>query len=415
MRKDKRVLFLGNLMIAYNRDVLRGVAKCAANRPEIRVFFPDSFESADIPRLLQGDVHGVIAAGCPPAWRLPETIAKRRLPAVDISAELKPSSVPRVVTDDAMVGRMAANYFIDRGFKRLVYYGLSQHYSSDVRQEGFCQQASKHGIIARCFQKENAEAEDRAGIFPSTAARWLKDLPKPTAIFAADDHLGAYLVEACQHLKIRIPEDVALLGVDNDDLYGQLRTPHLSSILQNTQEIGLRAMELLYRVMRGRKVRSSTILIEPVRVITRLSSDIFGVEDEVVREALGLIQQRLRNGLSVKWLADQLAISRPTLDRRFLAALNRTPTMEIQRTQMETARQLILDSDMPIAQVAEASGYSSPRQFSTSFHRYFKQTPRDMRKTHRYAAPHSPDSRTEPSFLPNQKGYTTRYWDIHRH
>lgn len=403
MRKDKRVLFLGNLMIAYNRDVLRGVAKCAATRPEIRVFFPDSFESADIPGLLQGDVQGVIVAGCPPTWRVPVTIAQRGIPAVDVSAELKPSSVPRLVTDDAMVGRMAADYFIDRGFKRLVYYGLSQHYSSDVRQEGFCQQASKHGIAARCFQKESAEAEDRAGIFPGTAARWLKDLPKPTAIFAADDHIGAYLAEACQHLKIRIPEDVALLGVDNDDLYGQLRMPHLSSILQNTQEIGLRAMEMLYRLMHGKKVKASTVLIPPVRVITRLSSDIFGVEDQMVREALGLIQQRLRNGLSVKWLADHLAISRPTMDRRFLAALNRTPAMEIQRIQMETARRLILDSDMPIAQIAQEAGYSSPRQFSTSFHKYFKLTPRDMRKTYRYAATGSPDSRTRPSFASNIK------------
>lgn len=385
MRKDKRVLFLGNLMIAYNRDVLRGVAKCAAGHPEIRVFFPDSFESADIPGLLRGDVHGVIAAACPPAWQLPGAIARRRIPAVDVSAELKPSSVPRVVSDDAMVGRMAADYFLDRGFKRLVYYGMAQHYSSDVRQSGFSQQAAKRGITAQCFHKENAEAEDRAGIFPSTAARWLKHLPKPAAIFAADDHLGAYLVEACQHLKIKVPEDVAILGVDNDDLYGQLRTPHLSSILQNTQEIGSCAMDILYRLMHGHKIKDSTNLILPIRVTTRLSSDIFGVEDPLVREALGLIQQRLRSGLSVKWLVHELATSRPTMDRRFLAALNRTPTMEIRRIQMETARQLVLDSDMPIAQVSLETGYSSPRQFSTSFHKYFKQTPRDMRKAHRYS------------------------------
>jgi LacI family transcriptional regulator len=397
MRKNKRVLFLGNLAVAYNRDVLRGVAEFAGQQAEIRVFFPDNFEPADLPALIRGDIHGVIVAGCPPEWQLPEKIAQRGVPAVDVSAELETSSLPRVVTDDAAVGRMAADYFIDRGFKRLVYYGMSQRYWSDARRDSFLAQAASRGASAQYFYKQQAEAEDRAGLYPSTAARWLKHLVKPTAIYAGDDLLGAYLVEACRHLKIRVPEDMAILGTDNDDLYGQLRTPHLSSILLDSRAIGLRAMELLYRLIRGRKIRNATILIPPIRVITRLSSDIFGVEDDLVREALGLIQQQLRNGVSAKWLADKLAVSRPTMERHFNSALSRSPATEIQRIQMETARQLVLDTDMPIAQVAEEAGYSSPRQFSTSFHHYFKETPRNMRKTHRYAAAASPDSGTRAS------------------
>ena len=394
MRKNKRVLFLGNLAVAYNRDVLRGVAEYAGGNPEIRVFFPDNFEPADLPALIRGDIHGVIVAGCPPAWKLSEAIAIRGVPAVDVSAELETSSLPRVVTDDAAVGRIAADYFIDRGFRRLVYYGMSQRYWSDARRDGFIAQAAARGATAHYYRKQEAEAEDRAGLYPSTAARWLKHLSKPAAIYAGDDLLGTYLVEACRHLKIRVPEDIAILGTDNDDLYGQLRTPHLSSILLDSRNIGLRAMEMLYQRMRGKKIKTMTVLIPPIRVITRLSSDIFGVEDDLVREALGLIQQNLPSGISVKWLADQLAVSRPTMERHFLAALNRTPATEIQRIQMETARQLVLDSDMPIAQVAEKSGYSSPRQFSTSFHAYFNETPRNMRKTHRYAAAASPDSGT---------------------
>ena len=397
MRKNKRVLFVGNLAIAYNRDVLRGVAEYAGQQPAIRVFFPDNFHPADLPALIRCDIHGVIVAGCPPAWKLPERISRRGVPAVDVSAELETSSLPRVVTDDAAVGRMAADYFIDRGFKRLVYYGMSQRYWSDARRDGFIAQAAARGADARYFHKQQAEAEDRAGLFPGTAASWLKKLPKPTAIYAGDDLLGAYLVEACRHLRIRVPEDMAILGTDNDDLYGQLRTPHLSSILLDSRNIGIQAMAMLYRLIRGRKVKAKTVLIPPVRVITRLSSDIFGVEDELVREALGLIQQHLSSGVSVKWLAERLAVSRPTMERHFEAALNRSPATEIQRIQMETARQLVLDSDMPIADVAQKAGYSSPRQFSTSFHDYFNETPRTMRKMHRYAAAASPDSGTRAS------------------
>ncbi|MDA8376577.1 MAG: substrate-binding domain-containing protein [Planctomycetia bacterium] len=403
MRKNRRVLFLGNLTIAYNRNVLRGVAEYAARQPEIRVFFPDNFEPADLPNLIQGDIQGVIAAGCPPKWNLPMLIKKRGVPAVDVGAELEKTSLPRVITDDAAVGRLAADYFIDRGFKRLVYYGMSRRYWSDVRCDGFCAQASQRSATVQCFQKAEAEAEDRAGLFPGTVAHWLKRLTRPTAIFAGNDMLGTYLVEACQHLKIRVPEDIAILGVDNDDLYGQLRTPHLSSILQDSREIGVRAMELLYRLMPRRKISVTTTLVPPIRVITRLSSDIFGVEDELVRKALGVMQQQLRNGVRVRGVLRELVVSRPTLERRFLAALGRTPAKEIQRIQLETARQLVLDSDLPLAKVADETGYRSPRQFSTAFHHYYKQTPRDMRKAHRYTPAAASGSDGRPVLSPSAK------------
>ena len=391
MRKNRRVLFLGNLAVAYNRDVLRGAAKYAASQPEIRIFFPDNFEMADFPKLIRGDICGVLTAGSPPAWRLSEEIAQRQLPAVDVSAEAPSSKLPRVITDDVAVGRMAANYFVDRGFRRLVYYGMENRYWSDARRDGFIAQANARGATAEYFHKQEQEAEDRQGIYPSAAVRWLKRLTTPVAVYAGDDLLGTYLIDACRRLKLKVPEEVAILGTDNDDLYGQLRAPHLSSILLDTYNIGFRAMALLYQIMRRRKLRTTQVLIPPLRVITRLSSDIFGVEDDLVREGLKMIHRNLKSGVSVKWLADQLAVSRPTMERHFVATLGRTPATEIQRIQMETARGLILDSDMPIARVAEEAGYSSPRQFSTSFHHYFDQTPRDMRKAKRLEDARSPE------------------------
>ncbi|NNM85871.1 MAG: substrate-binding domain-containing protein [Phycisphaerales bacterium] len=373
------------MAIAYNRDVLRGVAAYVASRPQLRVFFPDNFEPSKLNRLLQSEISGVIVASVPPVWKLQDKIAVRGLPAVDISADLEQSKLPRVATDDRAVGQLAANYFIDRGFKQLVYYGMARRYWSVARGQGFVHQARRRGAIVQSFYKDEADGEDLAGLFPATAAKWLKTVSKPSAIFTGNDQLGAYLVEACQQLRIRVPEDVAILGVDSDDLYGQIRVPHLSSIRQDSREIGRQAAEWLERLMHARKLKVNTLLLPPAGLVTRLSSDVFGVEDVLVRTALGLVQRQLHEGPSTKLLVAKLDVSRPTLERHFLKALGRSPATEIQRLQMEKARQLVLDSDIPIATVAAQTGFSSPRQFSTSFRHYFKETPRTMRKHHRYA------------------------------
>lgn len=384
MPKNRRVLFVGNLNVAYNRDVLRGVADYTAGHPEVRVFFPENFAPSDLPSLMDADIHGLILGAYPASWKMSEKIARCGIPAVDVSAERGASSLPRVMTDDKAVGRLAADYFIDRGFRRLVYCGMADRYWSDARCAGFVEQASARGALTECFYKEQTAVEDRAGLHLSKAIRWINQLTKPTAVYAGDDLIGAYLIESCRQFGVRVPEDVAILGTDNDDLYGQLRTPHLSSILLDNHRIGRHAMELLQLLMRRRKPPVATLLVPPVRVITRLSSDIFGVEDELVRNALGLIQQNLRSGVSIKWLTNELAVSRPTLERHFLATLGRSPATEIQRKQMEIARHLIVETDTPIAKVAVEAGYSSARQFSTSFHQYFNLTPRDMRKIHQY-------------------------------
>jgi LacI family transcriptional regulator len=385
MPKNRRTLFVGNLNVAYNRDVLRGVAAYTAQHPDIRVFFAENFKPADLSSLVSADIHGIILGGYPPVWKMSHRIAELGIPAVDVSAELGSSCLPRVMTDDKAVGRMAADYFMDRGFRRLVYYGMVNRYWSEMRLAGFTDQATARGAQTQSFLKQQTAVEDRAGFYSVKAVSWIKKIPKPFAIYAGDDLIGSYLIEVCRQIGVRVPEDVAILGTDNDDLYGQLRTPHLSSILLDSRRIGLQAMEMLQRIVQRGTPAVKTLLIPPIKIITRLSSEIFGVEDALVRESLGLIHQNLRKGVSVKWLAHEMAISRPTLERHFIAAIGRSPAKEIQRMQMEAARHLIIDTDTPIAKVALDTGYSSPRQFSTSFHEYFNQTPRDMRKTQRYA------------------------------
>lgn len=385
MRKVKRIVFLGDLTVTCNRDVLRGIAEYADGHLDLRVFFPARVDPGNVAELVRADLDGIAMGSSPAFWKLPQSIAERKIPAVDVSGEGADFNMPAVTTDNEMVGRMAADYFLDRGFRRLAYFGMAQRRWSDLRGSGFAAQCRARGVTILGSYHQQDEPDGPCQLFFGALPRWLLSAEKPVAIFAGADSLGTSLVDGCKHANIMVPEQVAVLGVDNDDLFGQLRNPRLSSIAVNSREIGLRGMELLHGLMEKRRAPALT-QVPPVQVITRLSTDVLGVQDELVRQALGLISQHLRSGVSVKVMAAHLAVSRPTLERRFARALGRSPASEVRRMQLETARRFLLNSDIPIAQVAAEAGYSSARQLSTSFHAHYGVMPKEMRKAHREGA-----------------------------
>ncbi|MGC8624294.1 MAG: substrate-binding domain-containing protein [Phycisphaerae bacterium] len=379
----KRIMFLGNLAAAYNRYVLKGVVAYTIAHPHLRVFFLDSLNIADIRGLLKSGFHGVIVGSCPLESHLPRWVVESGVPAVDASGQhIFENVLPRVLTDDPATGRLAVDYFFNRGFRHLVFYGLKKYHWADLRWQGFESRARELGLTVKRFDKQGMDTEDREGKTPDTAARWLRDLEKPTAIFAGNDFLAAYLIEACVEMGLRVPEDVAVLGADDDDLYVHIREPEISSIPLRTNEIGFNAMAMLQSLIQKQPLPSNSILLVPDRVITRRSTDLLAVQDSIVREALVIIKQQLKNGIGPKGLAHRLEISKPTLQRHFFAALGRGPSEEIHRTQMELVQRLLADSRMPMAQITTEAGFSSPRRFSEWFHREVGTTPTQYRQRH---------------------------------
>jgi LacI family transcriptional regulator len=383
MAAMRQVLFLGSLSIGYNRDILRGIGDYAAQDHRLEILFPTDYEPANANRLHQPDLSGVIIGACPQFSHFISQLVRTHKPMVDVSAERAATGLTRIITDDQAVGEMAADYFIERGFKSLIYYGMSGRHWSAVRWRGFQKKAQYRNVSVAHFDRPSGAVNPQAGFFPYPVGDWLKTSPRPGAIFAGDDLLGAELIEACQRLGIRVPEDIAILSVDNDDIYNSWRNYRLSSVVLNTREIGRRAVDALFRLIQGRSVPSSSILISPVHIVTRFSTNIFGVHDPLVREALQLIHKDFGNGISVKRLASELAVSRPTLERRFVGQLGRTPAAEISRVQAQCARRKLLDTDKSVAQVAVEAGYSSARQLRAALEQHFGITPRAMRKLSR--------------------------------
>ncbi len=383
MTSMKRVMFLGNLAAAYNRYVLKGVVAYTGAHPRLRVFFLDSLNTTDMRSVLKAGFHGVVVGSCPPEFHLPRWVVESSVPAVDASGQhIFDNVMPRVLTDDPATGRLAVDYFFNRGFRHLVFYGVQHYHWADLRWRGFESRARELGLTVKRFDKRGMDTEDREGKTPDTAARWLRNLEKPTAIFAGNDFLAAYLVEACIEMGVKVPEDVAILGADDDDLYVHIREPEISSIPLRTNEIGFNAMALLHALIQKQPLPSHSMLLAPDRVITRRSTDLLAIEDPLVKTALIIIKQQLKNGVSLKALAHRLEISKPTLQRHFLAALGRGPGKEIHRTQMELVRQLLADSRMPMTQIAAEAGFSSPQRLSEWFRREAGSTPTHYRRRH---------------------------------
>jgi LacI family transcriptional regulator len=380
MKAVRPILFLGSLSIGYNRSILRGIGEYIATRDGLSVMFPTDYEPADIRWLDRTDVRGLVLGACPPFGPAISRRIKQGLPTVDVSAE-SDSGLLKVISDDCAVGRMAADYLIDRGFKSVVYYGMALRYWSAMRWRGFQQQAMARGITCRHFDRPAARLASSGSFFPCLAETWIKVLEYPAAIFAGDDLLGAEIFETCRALRIRVPEQIAILSVDNDDIFGCWRSCRLSSVELNTAEISHRAMDMLTRLIARQKTPLTNVLVQPVRVVTRFSTNVFGVDDPLVAKALEMIHQRVSNGISVKQLVGMLGTSRPTLERHFGDVLARSPAVEISRVRAELARKQLLTTDRTVNDIALHAGYSSPRQMRGALQQFFGCTPREIRCT----------------------------------
>jgi LacI family transcriptional regulator len=270
---------------------------------------------------------------------------------------------------------------------------------SNERQQGFREE------IERTFHARQADAgrngdgrreftfasygvgrDDSAGAFDRSHKRrsaamgaWLASLPKPVAVFAANDLWGFELVQAARELRLHVPDDVALLGVDNEELLCEIAHPPLSSIRMGAEQIGHAAVSLLERLLLRQRIPKDIARVPPLEVVTRQSSDVLAVEDPDVAAALRHIRQHALRGLNVKELLNEVPLNRRTLERRFVSVLGHTPLEEIRRIRIERAK-VLLQTDLPMYEVASRSGFGTAEYLATSLRQATGSTPTAYRR-----------------------------------
>lgn len=346
----------------WGRGIIEGVVLHAASAGWLVHVEPQG-ERRPLPADWEGD--GIIVRVSTRAiWR---RLARLRVPVVNVSAiELAGVALPRVANDLEAAGALAAEHLLDRGFRHFAYVGGPRRSDVCRQRRGFTAALDRRGLSCHIRQvPEHPAPESAAGAI----AVWLTSLPRPLAVCTRTHLQGRAVLDACRQAGLLVPEEVAVLAGDDDPLLCQHATPPLSALDISTRRIGLAAAARLERLMQGGTRRPHTTLVPPVGVVTRQSTDALAVPDGELARALVQIRERACEVIHVDDIVRGVALSRRQLERGFRDLLGRTPAEEIRRVRIARARQLLATTELPVAHVARACGFTSAAYLATAFRR----------------------------------------------
>jgi LacI family transcriptional regulator len=279
---------------------------------------------------------------------------------------------------------MAAEYYLANGFQHFSYCGPTDRPGYvDQLSQAYCNAIEAAGHA--CHKYQPPEREQRTlpwNIHLASLVAWLKELPKPNALLAWSAARGRQVTEASHYAGLKVPDDVAVLGGEYDDLMSNISYPPQSTIDQPSEQVGYAAAELLAKMMAGKKPPAQPLLFPPSRVNIRQSTDTLAIDDPLVREALELIREQASRGIYVSEVVNKLSIARRTLEQRFIRSIGRTPAAEIRRVRLEEAKRLLIESDRSIADIARTAGFGQQDLFSRTFRRSVGLAPSEFRQQH---------------------------------
>ena len=364
---------------SYGRDVIRGVGDVARAESWAVHTLPPTLEIQRSLHHLRPD--GIISHLSGRAV-LDAGASYPDIPLVDVSQHPLPATVA-VLPDNRQIGVLAAEHMIERGLQNFAFLAAHVEALDSPRREGFETTVREAGwafdhYFARAYGQSdwmNQVAEDRKVI------GWLKGLGSPVGVFAGTDEAAAHLLRACLEAGLKVPHEVSVVGVHDDPMIVAMTRPPLSSVRTDPQRVGYQAARLLVDLLEGRKQPHDPVLIPPVGVTVRESSDSYSVEDPLLRSALNQIRGPGGESLDVNLLAQTLQVSRRTLERRFLAKLGRSPAVELSRFRLERAKRLLGDTNLPLADIAAQSGFGSATRLCEAFRLSLATTPAQFRSS----------------------------------
>ena len=243
--------------------------------------------------------------------------AKNGLVVVAQDFKKRFTTIPNITADYLGTGRMAARFFLDRGFRNFGFFGFRNVCWSDERCAGFRREIESAGY-GDYFYEYNLQELDRLWYYErEQLAHWIKTIPKPIAIMACDDNQGYNLIEACHSAGVKIPAEVSVMGVDNDELLCSLGSPTLSSIQVDIEDGGFRTAELIEQMVTHPDMPPQDIVLKPVKIVGRISTAAYATDDIQIQKAIQYIHQNYQKKINVKDVMDQVALSRRLLERRF--------------------------------------------------------------------------------------------------
>ncbi len=383
MPVQRSIVLLVETSSAYARGLLAGILDYAHRQGTWSVVLPEQERGALPPKWIstwKGD--GIIARIETDA--VATALRKVKVPIVDLSAARHLPGIPWADTDDRAISRLGVEHFLERGFEHFGFCGDEGFAWSNKRSESFSDLVRSHhktiSVHQSVHRHDKAYRVDRDN---RSLASWLTSLPRPAAVMACYDFKAQQVLAVCRELQIAVPEEIAVLGVDNDQLICEFANPPLSSVIPDTHRTGLEAASLLDQMMNSGKVDIERLLTEPLGIQIRQSTDILATKDREAAMAMQYIRQHASHNIRIADVLRHVPLSRRVLESRFKKAFGRTPYEEIQRLRINRVCTLLRQPELSISEVAQLAGFEHPEYMAASFRRQTGFTPSEFRQSAR--------------------------------
>jgi LacI family transcriptional regulator len=378
--RPPHVVLLIETVGIYGRRILSGFTRYLNAHQPWSIFLEDSELGGSLPRWLtnwRGD--GIICRTLSP--RQAERLRTLNVPVVNLNDFWSELWLPLIRSDNRAIGQLAAEHLRQRCFRHFAFCGFTDLEWSRQRREGF--RASLRDTETFVGEHESPWADRRSHPWEreqSEIGRWLQSLPKPVGVLTCNDGRGRHVVDACQRVNLAVPEEVAVIGVDDDVLLCELCNPPLTSVVPDAERIGYEAAGLLDRLMNGGRSPRREWLIPPLGVVTRKSTDVLAIDDPDLATAVRYVREHACQGTSVGQLLEHVPMSRTILERKFRKHLGHSPQAEIRAVQLRRIKQLLAETKLPLDRIAALAGYKHPEYVSIVFKRATGQTPGHYRR-----------------------------------
>jgi LacI family transcriptional regulator len=378
--KTPHVALLVETSLGSGRDILLGIARYVREHQPWLLYHEARSLEDSMPGWLEGwKGQGIIARVQTPA--MAAALAKTRVPVVDVLGVVSSAGLPLVHVDDHAIGVMAAKHLLDRGLRSFAFLGLDGENWSEARHTAFSKEVGERGFQTAVRRESRHEIDDVTWeVHQDELKTWLANLPKPVGIMVCSDQRGSQVLDACRRAGLNVPDEVAIIGVDNDEPLCSVCNPPLSSVWPNHSLVGYEAAVLLARLMQGEKRAPKYTLIPPKKIITRQSTDTLALEDTLVSAALKVIRDRAVHRVRVDDIASVLGTSRSVLQRRFRSALGRTINEELVSQRLRIAERYLLETNLSLIEIAERSGFQHQEYMGSVFRDKLGITPAAYRK-----------------------------------
>jgi len=371
MRKRRSVALLIETSNAYARGLLSGIMDYVRQHEPWSIYLPE-LARGDVPPHWRGD--GIIARIETRA--IARIVSRAGLPVIDVSAGRHLPSIPWIETDDLAIARLAVDHLLSRGFRHLAFCGETRFNWARGRSAHFQKLARDAGVDIHVYE---SSGHDPWAKEHNALLAWVRRLPKPAGVMACYDIKAQQLLDVCRENDVAVPEEVAVIGVDNDPLLCGLTTPPLSSVIPNTRRTGYEAAALLDRLMHGERISPKGHFIPPIGVETRQSTDVLALADRQIAAAVRFIREHACDGATISDLLRVVPLSRRVMESRYRKATGRTPHQDLVRFRIDRVKQLLAETDHSLERIATLSGFDHPEYMSVAFKRETQTTPGKFR------------------------------------